>query len=197
VGLCAQKDAIAEGFVAAGPPKGRGAVADSSALVQRLQLPLTESGGVVRTKKRHRRKLLCSLAAQGGGAKAKGSALVQRSQEALQLPLTESGGAVRTKRRRRRRLLRSLAAAAARWLAAPRSCSAPKRRFSCRSPRAAGRCARNGHRRRLLCSLGARGGGAKIDNSTLVQRSQEPPQLPFTESRGAMRTRSHPRQRLL
>jgi hypothetical protein len=32
---CAQKGAIAEGFVAAGPPKSGGAEADSAALVQR------------------------------------------------------------------------------------------------------------------------------------------------------------------
>ena len=30
-----------------------------------------------------------------------------------------------------------------------------------------------------------------------MQRFKEPPQLPFTESGGAMRTRSHPRRRLL
>ena len=48
------KGAIAEGFVAAGPLKGGGAETDSFALVQHsqepLQLPLTESGGVVLTK---------------------------------------------------------------------------------------------------------------------------------------------------
>jgi|AntAceMinimDraft_5_1070358.scaffolds.fasta_scaffold221156_1 hypothetical protein len=48
-----------------------------------------------------------------------------------------------------------------------------------------------------LCSLGARGGGAKIDSSTLVQRSQEPPQLLFIESGGAMRTRNRPRRKPL
>jgi hypothetical protein len=72
------------GFDETWPPKGGGAEAESCALVQRpqeqLALPLTESGGAMRTKWRYYRKLLCSFAARGGGAKADSSALVQRFQ---------------------------------------------------------------------------------------------------------------------
>jgi hypothetical protein len=89
-----------------------GAEARSSKLVQRfqepLQLPLTEIGGVVRTKKGAIAEgLVAAGPLKSGGAETDSSALVKRSQKTLQLPLTESGGVVLTKRHHRQRLCSS------------------------------------------------------------------------------------------
>jgi len=113
---------------------------------------------------RNRRGLHCCRATEWWRRRGR-TAFVQTSQDPLQVPLTASGGAMCTKKGPSPRFC---SRAAEGWRRAPRLCSAPKSRCSCHSPSAAGRCARKGHRRRLLCSFGARGGGAKIDGSTLA-----------------------------
>jgi hypothetical protein len=167
-----------------------------------------------------------------------------RSLEPLLLPLTESGGAMRAKAFAGRLADCPHEAAAARRLTTPRSCSAPRRHFSYRSPRAAGRCAQKGaiaegliaarppkgggvdaeprsrSASKSRCSYRSpraagkcaqkcaiaegfvavgppKGGGVDAESTALVLRSQEPLQLPFTESGGALHAISHPRRRLL
>jgi hypothetical protein len=137
-------------------------------------------------KRRHRRKLLCSLAARGGGAKVGSSALAQFSQEALQLPLPRAAGRCAQKGAVAVGFLAAwLHAAAARRLAAPRSFPGAATSAAHRGRRSD---AHPGHRR-LLNSLSARGGdGAEGHSTALVQRSKESLQLPLTKSGGAMRT---------
>jgi hypothetical protein len=80
-------------------------------------------------------------------------------------------------------------AATARRLTAPRSCSAPKSRCSCRSPRAAGRCAQRGRNRRGLHCCRATEWWRRRGRTAFVQTSQDPLQVPLIASGGAMRTK--------
>jgi hypothetical protein len=171
-GRCAQKGAVAVGCLAACPHE--------AAMARRLKAPRScsppksrcscrspRAAGRCAQRGRNRRGLHCCRATEWWRRRGR-TAFVQTSQDQLQVPLTASGGAMRTKRGHRQGFAVGPPRVAAWRLEAPRLCSAPKSRCSCRSPSAAGRCAQKGHRLRLLCSLGARGGGAKIDGSTLI-----------------------------